>query len=481
MSGSPVYAEDGRLIGAVSYSLSAAPSEYAGVTPAAEMYRLTGYSGKRMRQAKAVATAPRDVTRLRSLGMPASQANAGFRRLPMPMSVSGLSGNRLRRVAKRMDMNPRALTTGSTARVTDQAVEMVPGGNVAASLSYGDITMGGVGTTTAVCGDRVFAFGHPFAFAGRSRAAMHGAKAMYVQRDTLFGSFKVANPSAPVGVFTQDRMAGILGRVGPQAETMSVRSRVRSSEGNRRTGWTHVIDRSWADQIATMHMMSNLDSMADGYAAGTGKVAWTVRMRRANGKHVTFRQSNMFSSKSDLTYFMPWQFYFELSSIMNNPFERVKVLEIRQRAFLSRRYRQYRVGAVQVRRAGHWATVGRGGAIQARPGQTLRIRTRLMPVGGSNIHRRNAHFRFRVPGSVAGRSAEVSIRGSRGLFASVSGRAKSFNGMLRKISRTPTNNTVTAELSVRTHHGVRHMERRVKRPAPIAGSRSFGVVFRRTR
>jgi hypothetical protein len=221
--------------------------------------------------------------------------------------------------------------------------------------------------------------------------------------------------------------------------------------------------------------------MADGYAAGTGKLAWTVRMRRANGKHVTFRQSNMFSSKSDLTYVMPWQFYFELSTIMNNPFERVKVVDVRQRAFLSRRYRQYRVGAVQVRRAGRWATVGRGGAIQARPGQTLRIRTRIVPVGGSTIQRRNAHFRFRVPSSVAGRSAEVSIRGSRGMFASVSGRPKSFNGMLRRMSRTPTSNTVTAELSVRTRHGVRHIERRVKRPAPIAGSRSFGVVFRRTR
>jgi hypothetical protein len=359
----------------VSYSLSAAPSEYAGVTPAAEMYRLTGYSGRRLRQAKAVADSPGDATLLRSFGVPARQVGAGFRRLPMPMSVSGLSGGRLRRVAKRMDMNPWALTTGSTARVTDQAAESVPGGNVASTLSYGDITMGGVGTTTAVCGNRVLAFGHPFAFAGRSRAALHGATAMFVQRDTLFGSYKVANPSAPVGVFTQDRMAGILGRVGPQAETMTVRSRVRSSEGNRRTGWTHVVDRSVADQIATMHLMSSLDSMPDGHAAGTGKMSWTVRMRRKNGKHVTFRQSNMFSSKSDLTYLMPWQFYFELSTIMNNPFERVKVLEVRQRAFLSHRYRRYRVGAVQVRRAGRWTTVGADGAIKARPGQTLRVRT----------------------------------------------------------------------------------------------------------
>ena len=37
MSGSPVYAEDGRLIGAVAYGMSWGPSPVAGVTPFADM------------------------------------------------------------------------------------------------------------------------------------------------------------------------------------------------------------------------------------------------------------------------------------------------------------------------------------------------------------------------------------------------------------------------------------------------------------
>src|SRR4051794_39586186 len=40
MSGSPVYAQDGRLIGAVSYGLAFGPSPVAGVTPAADMQQL---------------------------------------------------------------------------------------------------------------------------------------------------------------------------------------------------------------------------------------------------------------------------------------------------------------------------------------------------------------------------------------------------------------------------------------------------------
>ena len=40
MSGSPVYTEDGRLVGAVAYGLAWGTSPVAGVTPATEMYRL---------------------------------------------------------------------------------------------------------------------------------------------------------------------------------------------------------------------------------------------------------------------------------------------------------------------------------------------------------------------------------------------------------------------------------------------------------
>jgi hypothetical protein len=41
MSGSPVYAADGRLIGAVAYGLAGA-STIAGITPAADMYTQVG-------------------------------------------------------------------------------------------------------------------------------------------------------------------------------------------------------------------------------------------------------------------------------------------------------------------------------------------------------------------------------------------------------------------------------------------------------
>jgi hypothetical protein len=45
MSGSPIYASDGRLIGALSYGISFGATNKAGVTPAASMYQLLSDKG----------------------------------------------------------------------------------------------------------------------------------------------------------------------------------------------------------------------------------------------------------------------------------------------------------------------------------------------------------------------------------------------------------------------------------------------------
>jgi hypothetical protein len=91
MSGSPVYAADGRLIGSVSYGLAAA-SPIAGITPAADMKKLLSTpAGSRAGQAK-VKMSSRQAFRIAQTGdVSAEQADEGFRQLPVPVSVSGAS------------------------------------------------------------------------------------------------------------------------------------------------------------------------------------------------------------------------------------------------------------------------------------------------------------------------------------------------------------------------------------------------------
>ena len=52
MSGSPVYAADGRLVGSVSYGLTFGASPIAGITPAAEMRKLLRAAARPRRRAR---------------------------------------------------------------------------------------------------------------------------------------------------------------------------------------------------------------------------------------------------------------------------------------------------------------------------------------------------------------------------------------------------------------------------------------------
>ena len=61
-------------------------------------------------------------------------------------------------------------------------------------MTWGDVTMAGIGTATSVCGDRVVGFGHPMNWTGDTTLGLHPADAIYVQEDLVAG-FKVANPA----------------------------------------------------------------------------------------------------------------------------------------------------------------------------------------------------------------------------------------------------------------------------------------------
>src|SRR3954451_12585326 len=246
MSGSPVYTQDGQLLGAVSYGLSVGPSRVAGITPAGEMYALLN-EGSTAAGANRVALTSTMRNRLVATGTAsAAQADSGMTRLPVPLAISGLSPQRRAdsRVMSRLapaGTLPYAAASASVAGApsTGPGTTLVAGGNLAAGLSYGDLSEIAVGTATAVCGDKVIGFGHPFLFSGASNESMHGADALYVQDDSAGTPYKLANPTGPVGTIVQDRLAGIVGTAGSIPSTIGVTSSV-SSEGRSRDGRTDV-------------------------------------------------------------------------------------------------------------------------------------------------------------------------------------------------------------------------------------------------
>ena len=100
MSGSPVYAADGRLVGSVSYGLTFGASPIAGITPAAEMRKLLSGSSAAAAPGETDLTAALENQIVASGAATVQEAASGLTRLPVPVAGSGANPARLRRVTR---------------------------------------------------------------------------------------------------------------------------------------------------------------------------------------------------------------------------------------------------------------------------------------------------------------------------------------------------------------------------------------------
>lgn len=460
MSGSPVYARDGRLVGAVSYGLGMSPTMIAGVTPAADMQALlTTDTAEAQRSVAAAAQnetidLPRALSsRLVSSGAAeAAEVDEGLSRLRLPVAVSGLSSRRMRQAAKLMPTPNVRLYKSSSASPQGPEISVVAGGNLAASASYGDVTWAGVGTATAVCGDEVLAFGHPFMYSGRTSLTMHGADVLYVQQDPYWGgAFKVTNLGAPVGAVDADRMAGLHGVLGPAPRVTTVTSYVEA-EGRSRTGSTRISFQPDTPGLAATHMWADQDRVLDAWSKGSGTAAWTVSGTRAGGKDFSYTRSDRYASTWDISYEIPWGLYTQLLQLQANEFEPVTVKTIRTTSRLTTRYERYVVKSAQVRKAGAWVKLKGTQPLRLRAGSTQRFRVALSSLV---LGTRQVVLRLAVPRGAAGRSGALTIMGGNSFGAdeyyegegTPSG-VSSLDQLLRKFRTDPRNDHVLADLRI---------------------------------
>jgi hypothetical protein len=81
--------------------------------------------------------------------------------------------------------------------------------------------LAGVGTVTWVRGDRFIAFGHPFQGLGQVHLPVGGAHVMWILASQV-NSYKMAVPTADIGILDIDRQPAVAGRVGPRATWVPV-------------------------------------------------------------------------------------------------------------------------------------------------------------------------------------------------------------------------------------------------------------------
>ncbi len=481
MSGSPVYAEDGRLIGAVAYGLSLSPSSIAGLVPAEHMLELLNRPGAATMSADDTerASVPRSMRRemVASGSASSAQAEDGMRRLPLPVAVSGLTSSRIdtfaERVTKRVP-DARVHAAAGTSGVSSTPADIFPGSNFAAALSYGDLTAAGVGTTTAVCGgSTALAFGHPFLWSGRSSMSVHPASAVYVQRDNTLGSYKVANPLGVVGTLDQDRLAGIRGQLGDGPATVPVTSTVRSTDGASRNGTTQVAFADELPWLAAMHLLANQDRVADFIGEGSSRVRWIIDGTRASGEPFRIGVANRYADRWDISFESLWDSLNQLDRIQNNRFERVKITGVDYDVTMSDEFKRYTVGKVFLKRPnGTLVRMYRDRTVRVPAGSRLNLRVVL------NQHlnegpRRRVDLTVTVPVRSAGGVGRVNVIG--GPLYGGGGGVSNFDELLTKLRLLPRNHALNAVLSLDTSSGYKQRRARTLVDQVAGGRFSFPI------
>ena len=326
MSGSPVYV-DGRLIGAVSYSIGSFSKEpIAGITPIAEMKDATALARRpSTRQARlelpitreGLAAAlgavysriapfsnrPADV---QAIGLPAAmgaQIGAMLRPIATPLMLGGFDPETVDLIAgpfREAGFVPLVTGASSAAQAPKPSGPLREGDAIGVSLIGGDLEMGATGTITHIDGDRVYAFGHPFYNLGPAEFPMTRAY-VYTVLPSLMTSFKISTLGETIGTMQQDRataIAGTLGK-GPRLIPMTV-SLERDGEGagGARRSFTYqlVNDQLFTPLLAYVAMFNTLGS----YERQFGAATFTVQSRARIKDHADLTLQDVFTGDSPI-------------------------------------------------------------------------------------------------------------------------------------------------------------------------------------
>jgi hypothetical protein len=286
MSGSPVFL-NGRLAGAIGFGWSFSDHSVGLVTPIEHMLRSlpAARAEAPRRLARPLVIGERVVTDVVIAATPAAARRAAPHVLPLvpvarPLLLSGMSARAAQLL--RAELEPLGVLPieGATGAAGDARPALVPGSAVGVQLARGDFNAVSIGTLTYRKGDAIVAFGHPFLNRGSTSFLLVPAVIHDVIRSTAF-PFKVGSAGAAVGVITEDRRAGIGGRIGSLPPMVGVRVQVTDRDRGRtaRLGTQVVRDRTLGPLLALVASMNAVDRALDRVGEGTARVRLALRGR----------------------------------------------------------------------------------------------------------------------------------------------------------------------------------------------------------
>ncbi|MEM6790708.1 MAG: SpoIVB peptidase S55 domain-containing protein [Myxococcota bacterium] len=315
MSGSPIYI-DGKMIGAYAYGWLFGVEPVAGVTPISNMLedlrrpvpkelipglkksilpnpktpggaqaaklgalrqrfneRLPRTTSHRFQnEESATGYDLRDhAAQVASHASPALQApgGMGLRAASTDVMAGGLSPRALALATELLEPSGmNVLQAGGGGQTKPELMAQAPktyadGGAVTVQLVRGDVSMSGLGTVTHVVGDKLVAFGHPMINGGIEALPVALGHVHWIMA-TANRSFKIGEPTRPLGTLVNDRQASIVIDTTITAPVFPVRVKVNGVPGAPKTNWKMEVshDPFFAPSFVAVGMGSALETTA---------------------------------------------------------------------------------------------------------------------------------------------------------------------------------------------------------------------------
>lgn len=346
MSGSPVYI-DGKLVGAVSYSLGSFSKEpIAGITPIAEMIDAATLDTPRppmgararlempvtrdsvaaamrasMSWTRPFADRPGDV-RIFGDGV-SGQVATMLRPIATPLNLGGFSPE----IADMLGASFRdygfvpvagAAAAGQMPSMNDTPLR--PGSAVGINIVSGDFNMGATGTVTEVIGNKIYAFGHPFFNLGPIAFPMTKAY-IHALLPSMTSSMKISTLGDVIGTVHQDRATTIAGLTGDAPATIPVKISLESERGFKKQFEFRVVsDQLFAPLFTYASILSTLTS----YERETGAATFNIKGTMNVKSHGEIKIEDLFSGNS-ASMSTAGSIMAPLTFLLDNDFERIEI------------------------------------------------------------------------------------------------------------------------------------------------------------
>ena len=441
MSGSPVYV-DGKLIGALGMGWNFSDHRMALVTPIDEMCQIFSWPDKPVNLKGLNSQISKRTSPGFKLSDPALYSSApsffvsrALANRSLPLRVGGLSERAVSELRARLGVPMETAPYGAGGELPVEPGKLSPGDAVAVLLAWGDVEMAATGTVTATSRNGQFlAFGHAFL----ERGAVNFPIARATIHETVFSQmfpFKLASPTALAGTATQDRTAGVGGRMNYFTPSIAATLTFKDTdlEDRRSTKNFRIVPDAFLGSKLLEGIYGGLFEDLWG-RKGQGTATVTLRVE-GRGLERGWTRTNIFFSDSDTAGTALKEPSAIMEMFLLQPFKEVYPLGFRLDVAVTQEPKMLLIEDVVV-------------SSDARPGETVGVEVTLRPWRRRPVKK---FFEVTVPKEAAG-VCELIVRGGgtnslpqlavNGGWKSID----SFDRMLTELDAADANNELVVEL-----------------------------------